>query len=339
MIDMRKTTIPKSDQLNADDLLGQTLTIKVTKVSLLAEADQPIAIGFEGDGGKPYKPCKSMRRVLVNCWGPDGNAYVGRSMTLYRDDKVAFGGLAVGGIRISHMSHIDGPVTMALTTTRASRKPFTVNPLVVAKETPVDSVANGSAAMRDLLELGNVAADKGSDALRAFWTGLSKSDKALVGGAAQLAAWKAIAEAADAPDVDFDEPSGKGVTPSPRADPPPPTPTRGEGVGGESTPAPDPQQEPLRDPLRAVAADGALSVPPEGTAIPSGTMPSDEARKARGAEIRAEAQAKAEEGTDAHKKYWEDRRKAGEADMLGSVAKSALYEVAKRADAAKGREK
>lgn len=129
MTDLRQTIAPKSDQLNADDLIGSTKTIKVTKVSLCAEAEQPIAINFEGDDGKPYKPCKSMRRVLVSIWGPDGNAYAGRSMTLYRDDKVLFGGVAVGGIRISHMTNITSPVTMALTATRANRKPFTVQPL------------------------------------------------------------------------------------------------------------------------------------------------------------------------------------------------------------------
>lgn len=130
MTDLRRTIIPKSDQLNADDLIGTTKTIKITKVSLAA-GEQPIAINYEGDEGKPYLPCKSMRRVLVNVWGPDGNDFIGRSLTLYRDDKVTWGGVAVGGIRISHMSHIDHDVTMALTATKSSRKPFTVKPLNV----------------------------------------------------------------------------------------------------------------------------------------------------------------------------------------------------------------
>lgn len=134
MTDLRPTIIPKSDQLNADDLIGGPLTITVTKVSANpSSAEQPIAIAFEGDGGKPYFPCKSMRRVLVNTWGHDGNTFPGRSMTLYRDDKVQFGGLAVGGIRISHLSHIDKEVTMALTATRANRKPFTVKPLKIVE--------------------------------------------------------------------------------------------------------------------------------------------------------------------------------------------------------------
>jgi len=132
MTDLSMTIAPKSDQLNADDLIGgATKTITITKVSLLGEADQPIAINFQGDNGKPYKPCKSMRRLLVHVWGKDGNSYVGRSLTLFRDEKVKFGGLDVGGIRISHMSHIDSPVTMALTATKASRKPYTVKPLAV----------------------------------------------------------------------------------------------------------------------------------------------------------------------------------------------------------------
>ena len=131
MVDMSKTIIAKSDQLNADDLIGRSLTIRVTGVALLA-GEQPVGINYEGDDSKPYKPCKSMRRVLVAVWGSDGNAYVGRSMTLFRDDKVQFGGAEVGGIRISHMSGIDKPVTMSLTATKKSKKPFTVQPLAAS---------------------------------------------------------------------------------------------------------------------------------------------------------------------------------------------------------------
>ena len=131
MTDLRTTTEPKSDQLNADSLIGgKTMTIKITKVDLLA-GDQPVAIHYENENGRPYKPCKSMRRVMVQVWGPDGSAYAGRSMTLYCDEKVQFGGMAVGGIRISHMSNIDAPISMALTATRASKKVYTVKPLKV----------------------------------------------------------------------------------------------------------------------------------------------------------------------------------------------------------------
>lgn len=138
MIDLRGTIKPKSDQLNADDLIGGPITIRITAVAV-GEGEQPVSISYEGDGGKPYKPGKSMRRVLVNLWGPDGAVYVGRSLTLYRDEEVVFGGVAVGGIRISHMSHLQRETTMALTATKAKRKPFTVRPLAIEK--PADKPA------------------------------------------------------------------------------------------------------------------------------------------------------------------------------------------------------
>lgn len=166
MTNLLDTIIPKSDQLNSDDLIGRAMTITVTAVSRTDSPEQPIALSFEGDNGKPFKPCKSMRRVLVNIWGPDGNAYAGRSMSLYRDDTVRFGGAEVGGIRISHMSHMTKPVTMALTATRANRKPFVVKPLVAQKEVEApktDRVADGVAA---LIERINAAGNE--DALTAM---------------------------------------------------------------------------------------------------------------------------------------------------------------------------
>jgi len=129
MNDMRAVIVPKSDQINADDLLAGPMTITVTKVDIRPGTEQPVSIHFDGDAGKPFKPCKSMARVMVHCWGADANQYAGRSMTLYCDPKVKWGGLEVGGIRISHMSHIPAPQIMALTVTKGSKKPFTVQPL------------------------------------------------------------------------------------------------------------------------------------------------------------------------------------------------------------------
>lgn len=144
MTDLSHTIIAKSDQLNADDLIGGPRTIKVKKVLLRDTPDQPIAVHYEGGDGKPYLPCKSMRRAMVMVWGPDGNAFVGRSMTLYRDPSIRFGPDEVGGIRISHMSHIDKVKVLALTVKRGSRKPYEVKPLKVAegqaqqRQAPVD---------------------------------------------------------------------------------------------------------------------------------------------------------------------------------------------------------
>lgn len=170
-VDLRDTIAPKSDQMNADDLIGGPRTIRITRVSANPESpEQPVSIYFEGDNGKPYKPCKSMRRVLVQVWGPDASTFPGRAMTLYRDPGVQFGGLQVGGIRISHMSNIDKPMTMALTATKAARKPFTVQPL--KEERPAPKV--------DVPALLRAQATKGKDAFTAWFN--SADGKAIRGG-------------------------------------------------------------------------------------------------------------------------------------------------------------
>lgn len=135
-MDITETLAPKSDQLNADDLIGGPRTVTITGVSR-GDADQPVNLATAEFGdGRPFKPCKSMRRVLVSAWGSDASAYVGRRLTLYRDDKVQFAGQDVGGIRISHMSHLEKRMRIALTATRGRRAPFTVDPLPDQPELP-----------------------------------------------------------------------------------------------------------------------------------------------------------------------------------------------------------
>lgn len=132
-MNMLSTIVPKSDQINADDLIGGPVTITIRDIKFSGGPEQPVSIYFDGSD-KAYRPCKSMCRVLVAAWGPDAKAYIGRSMTLYRDPSVKWGGMEVGGIRISHMTDIDHTMTMALTATKGSRKPFVVKPL--AKQAP-----------------------------------------------------------------------------------------------------------------------------------------------------------------------------------------------------------
>lgn len=189
MIDIRPTLQAKSDQLNADDLIGSPMTITITDVRLLEAADQPVAIEWEGGEGRPFKPCKSMRRVMAKVWGEDGKAFIGQRMTLYRDDKVRFGSDAVGGIRISHMSGIDRETTMALMVTRGKRAPFTVKPLtgMTSKPATIDLGA--------VLAEGRKAADRGATALQAWWGSLTTPQKAAVKPALEKELKPAAAEA------------------------------------------------------------------------------------------------------------------------------------------------
>lgn len=123
------TIIPKSEQLNADDLIAGPITVTVEGVKRSSSPDQPIDILISGH--RPFRPCKSMRRVLISVWGDKGSEWIGQSMTLYRDESVKYGGVAVGGIRISHVTGIDKRRDLMLTSTRSKREMYTVNPLTM----------------------------------------------------------------------------------------------------------------------------------------------------------------------------------------------------------------
>jgi len=134
-MDISNTIAPRSDQLNADDLTAGPITVTIEDVSR-GNAEQPVNIHLQGFPGRPFKPGLSMRRVLVAVWGPDAKQYIGRSLTLYTDPEITFGKDKVGGVRISHMSHLDKAVAIPLTVTRGKRRPFRVEPLTQTAPTP-----------------------------------------------------------------------------------------------------------------------------------------------------------------------------------------------------------
>jgi len=72
-----------------------------------------------------------MRRALISAWGENGKDWIGKSMTLYCDPSVKFGGVAVGGIRVSHMSHLQSDLSLSLTSTRGKRTPHLIKKLEV----------------------------------------------------------------------------------------------------------------------------------------------------------------------------------------------------------------
>jgi len=127
-MDMTESITPRSDQQNFDDYLTGSRTVTISGVSK-GSADQPVNVELTEYPGRPFKPNKSMRRVLVVGWGTNSDAYVGRQLTLVGNPEVVFGGKAVGGIEIAAMSHIDKTLTVSLTATRGRRKQFTVEPL------------------------------------------------------------------------------------------------------------------------------------------------------------------------------------------------------------------
>ncbi len=196
MVDLSKTIIAKSDQLNADDLLGGPITITIEDVKQ-GNADQPIAVFYKGCNGKPWYPCKSMRRALVAIWGNDGKTYAGKSCTLYRDPEVKFGGIKVGGIRVSHMSNIDENVALGLQVTRGSKKLYTVKPLRIEKpQPPADLQERSQRAIAAINNAADVAALQkitGSNNYRLLLSQLDQFDAAQSENVKQAASAKASA--------------------------------------------------------------------------------------------------------------------------------------------------
>ena len=131
-LNFRDTIVPNSNQLSAEQLLSGPITITVESVSR-GTAEQPVTINYMGDDGRPYKPGKSMRKVLVFAWGEDGSKWVGRTMTIYNKQDVKFGGVEVGGIRISGMSHIEADIKLSLTSTRGKKEQFIIKKIEAAK--------------------------------------------------------------------------------------------------------------------------------------------------------------------------------------------------------------
>jgi hypothetical protein len=118
---------PKSDQLDAVDLVGGPRTFTIENVSK-HNAEQPFNFHLAGFP-RVWRPGKSMRRVIAQAWGTKASAYIGQSVTLYCDPTVQFGNEAVGGTRISHMTGIDKPLKVPLLIKKGRSAVFTVQPL------------------------------------------------------------------------------------------------------------------------------------------------------------------------------------------------------------------
>jgi hypothetical protein len=126
--DLTESITPRSDQLNAEDMLTGPRTFTISEVRK-GSAEQPWDFHLVESPGKPFRPSKTVLRILATAWGKDASVFVGHRMTLYRDPTVKWGGQEVGGIRVSHLSHITKPLKLALTETKGKRSQHTVQPL------------------------------------------------------------------------------------------------------------------------------------------------------------------------------------------------------------------
>jgi hypothetical protein len=149
--DLRSTIIPKSDQLNADQIVAGPIIITVTSVEA-GSKDQPVTIHYEGEGGRPYKPGLTMRKVLLLAWGHDATQWVGRSMELFHEPSIKFGGELVGGIRISRMSHLKQGIKVSLAASKGKKALHEIGILRQSDELSAALTAIAAATGRDSMK-------------------------------------------------------------------------------------------------------------------------------------------------------------------------------------------
>lgn len=133
MLDLSNTVKSnKSDQLNADDLISGPRMVQVEGVRLTNDQQQPLHIFYIGCEGKPFKPCLTVRRILVHLWGADGEQWAGKWLNLYVDKTVSFGKQKnIGGIRVNAMSHIQGTARVKLTSGRGIKTEYIIEPITL----------------------------------------------------------------------------------------------------------------------------------------------------------------------------------------------------------------
>lgn len=136
MADISFAIEAKSDQLNALDIVGAEPVIRIREVKVQKAPQQPVCIYFDGDNGRPWKPCKGMLRVMAGAWGRDSAEWIGKRARIYYEPSVKYAGADVGGIRIRALSDIsERGLAFSLRINQKKTEPYHV-PLLVVEEKP-----------------------------------------------------------------------------------------------------------------------------------------------------------------------------------------------------------
>ena len=162
-MDITPSIAAKSDQWNADDLIGTSQTVTIDHWTKGSD-EQPNNLHLVETPERAYRPSKSMARVIVQAWGKESDNYAGKRLTLARDPEIKFRGQKVGGVIITQMSGITKPLVIALTAKRGSKVPFTVKPLTEPAPQPSGNSGQLPEPTRE-----QVAVCTDLDELRTMW--------------------------------------------------------------------------------------------------------------------------------------------------------------------------
>lgn len=140
-MDITETLAPNSDQLDNVDLIAGSRTFTVERVEVRPGAEQPVNVFF-AEFPRPWRPGKTMRRILAACWSPESSTWTGKRVELFRDPDVKFGRDTPGGTRIRAVSHIDGTKKLILPTSKGKVGEFIVEPLPAGPQLITDKQAD-----------------------------------------------------------------------------------------------------------------------------------------------------------------------------------------------------
>lgn len=152
-VDIRAATKPKSDQLNYETFLTGSQTFTVSKVTP-GDRDHPVFIHMNECPATPYKPSKGMLKCIAqpDGWGDKSSQWVGKSITLYGDPTVIYGGVEVGGIKVAALSDINGDYETLISARRGVRKPHLIKKIVIQMYDEQKFVANLPAWLKLIAE-------------------------------------------------------------------------------------------------------------------------------------------------------------------------------------------
>lgn len=149
MDDITDTLAPKSEQLDAIELVDGPQTFTVERVVVKKGAEQPVSVHFI-EFPRPWRPGTNQRRVLAYCWGKHSTGWAGKRVTLFRDPDVGYGGKTVGGIRIKYLSDIEGPMSAPILLSQGRPDTYLVEPMPRVDELRCEWVSAESARRAEI---------------------------------------------------------------------------------------------------------------------------------------------------------------------------------------------
>lgn len=169
-MNIREFVTIKSDRLNYENFIMGAKEFTIAKLAKKTDQGKArLLIYFEGYESTPYWPSLGMIKCLSS---PDGwgevpfSDWIGRRMTLFGEPTVVYAGKEIGGIQISHISHIKAEYSTKITLRRGMRIDFTIEPLTTTAKTapaaayPADQFAAQLEKMRGSIASGKSTADK-----------------------------------------------------------------------------------------------------------------------------------------------------------------------------------